>query len=404
MQWCDDDDAAPAASPSHRRRGVKRTLSATIDTHSSKSVVATARSASASREPRVNTNPIRVGSDCAGLLTESLALDMLGVKHHHVFMSEVNEHIRHIAYKLHGKNMTVYKDCCNRDLKSVPVVDLYVFGFPCQPFSPAGKGKGLDDPRGLVLGYCLDYVAAKQPRLVIAENSARLASRKFTDTRNMMVHRLEQSGYHVEWAVLNTREQGLPQSRPRFYLVAMRHVVHKFVFPEKIEPVQLAALLEDAKAEPARSSSKTAKGKSRIRAHVNAARLKLESQGLQPEKCNAVLDIGASKAWGHMMVDCSPCLTAQRCMQTGGHFLLRLGRTMTEKEVCRLQGIPDMRIDYAAAGVPKAKFLHAVGNAMSSNVLARVLARALPAVGLWEELPLPTAENMRAKLLHGDDC
>ena len=91
-------------------------------------------------------------------------------------------------------------------------------------------------------------------------------------------------------------------------------------------------------------------------------------------------------------------------MQTGGHFLLRFGRTMTEKEMCRLHGIPDMRIDYVEAGVPKAKFLHAVGNAMSSNVLARVLARALPAVGLWEELPLPTAENMRAKLLHGDDC
>ena len=403
MEYDDDGDVAPIPSPNHRRRGVKRTLSEVVDLHPTKSV-ATARSASISRESRVEHRPIRVGSDCAGLLTESLALDMLGVKHHHVFISEMNEHIRHIAYNVYGKDMTVYKDCCSRDLKSMPEVDLYVFGFPCQPFSPAGKGKGLDDPRGLVLGHCLDYVAEKKPRLVIAENSSRLASRKFSGTRNMMVRRLDQCGYHVEWTVLNTREQGLPQSRPRFYLVAFRSVVQKFTFPEKIEPVQLGALLEDATAKPARPSSKTAKGKERVRLHVNAARLKLESRGLRPERCDAVLDIGASTAWGHMMTDCSPCLTAQRCMQTGGHFLLRFGRTMTEKELCRLQGIPDGRFDYDAAGVPKTKFLHAVGNAMSSNVLARLLARALPSAGLWGALTPPTADDIKANLLQCDAC
>jgi hypothetical protein len=49
---------------------------------------------------------------------------------------------------------------------------------------------------------------------------------------------------------------------------------------------------------------------------------------------------------------------------------------MTEKEVCRLQGIPDNRVDYINAKVRRSVFLHAVGNAMSSNVLVRALARA----------------------------
>jgi site-specific DNA-cytosine methylase len=258
------------------------------------------------------------------------------------------------------------------------VVDLYVFGFPCQPFSPAGKGKVLDDPRGMLLKYCVDYVQEKQPLLVIAENSSRLASRKFTDTRNMMVSRLETCGYRVHWAVLNTKEQGLPQSRPRFYLVACLSPVKPFTFSPKIDPVPLRRLLEAPGATPAASGGKTAKAKDRIRMHVDAARLKLEARGL--------------RAWAQMMNDCSPCLTAQRCMQVGGHYLLRFGCTMTEKEVCRLQGIPDGRVDYVGAKVTKAKFLHAVGNAMSSNVLARILAHALPAAGLSKPLKAPDAD------------
>jgi DNA-cytosine methyltransferase len=269
-----------------------------------------------------------------------------------------------------------------------------VFGFPCQPFSPAGKGQGLDDPRGAVLKHCLDYVRRKRPLLVIAENSARLASRKFVDVRRMICNHLEDCGYRVHFTVLNTREQGLPQSRPRFYLVAFLFMKKPFSFPEKIDPVPLARLLEAPGAPAAGTTTHTCRALTRINAHVQAARHKLEAKGLRPEACDVVLDIGASAAWGHMMTDCSPCLTAQRCMQNGGHFLLRFNRLMTEKEVCRLQGIPDGRVDYLRAKVPKAKFLHAVGNAMSSNVLARILAHALPAAGLAKNLTPPSADDI----------
>ena len=75
--------------------------------------------------------------------------------------------------------------------------------------------------------------------------------------------------------------------------------------------------------------------------------------------------------------------------------MLRFDRTMAEKEVCRLQGIPDGRVDYVGANVPKAKFLHAVGNAMSSNVVARILAHALPSSGLAPaSLKAPDADDI----------
>ena len=328
------------------------------------------------------------------MVTEGLALEILGVPHKHVFISEMNPHVRHLIYSLYGKKMQVYKDCGKRDVNTVPRVHVYVFGFPCQSFSPAGKGRGLDDPRGAVLNHCLDYVKRKRPLLVIAENSARLASCKFADVRNMMVNQLEQCGYDVHFDILNTKEQGLPQSRPRFYLVALLSCKatksKSFNFPLPIDPVPLVRLLEAPGATPAMTHE--GKARDRILGHVKVARQKLEAKGILPEACDAVIDVGASPAWGHVMTDCSPCLTAQRCMRVGGHYLLRFNRTMTEKEVCRLQGIPDSRVDYVRAGVSKAKFLQAVGNAMSSNVLARVLARALPAAGLAEGLTPPNAD------------
>jgi DNA (cytosine-5)-methyltransferase 1 len=124
------------------------------------------------------TDTITVGSDCAGLVTEGLALELLAVRHEHVFVSEKCRDVRQLIYAVYGKKLRVYKDCCKRKVDLVPRVHVYVFGFPCQPFSPAGKGLGLSDQRSAPLQACLDYVKRKRPPVVVAENSASLATRK----------------------------------------------------------------------------------------------------------------------------------------------------------------------------------------------------------------------------------
>ena len=53
--------------------------------------------------------------------------------------------------------------------------------------------------------------------------------------------------------------------------------------------------------------------------------------------------------------------------------------------MCRLQAIPPHRFDFERAGVSRKGFVHAIGNAMSANVLAKVLGRALHAAGLTPE-------------------
>ena len=221
--------------------------------------------------------------------------------------------------------------------------------------------------------------------------------------RESMIKHLEGWGYHVVWKILDTKSQGLPQSRARFYLVAIREAFNSaattFTFPPPIEPVPLGRLLEGRDAAAAGKPLRFTQMQ-----RVQAARVKLESAGYLPEATDAVVDVGSSAKWSRVMRGCSPCLTASRA-KTGGHYLVAKRRLMTEREICRLQGIPDGRFDYEMAKVSQSKFLHAVGNAMSSNVVARILARALPAAGLnrGRILVEPEADALLKRLKKDDD-
>jgi hypothetical protein len=121
---------------------------------------------------------LTVGSDCAGLCSEGLALELLGIPHKHIFAAESNPQVRKLIRNLHGDSIQYFDDVVTRDNAAAPKVHLYVFGAPCQPWSPAGHGKGLQDDRGKVLIHCLRYIKDKLPTLVLMENSHLLASTK----------------------------------------------------------------------------------------------------------------------------------------------------------------------------------------------------------------------------------
>ena len=66
-------------------------------------------------------------------------------------------------------------------LENAPSVDILTSGFPCQPFSIAGKGGGTSDPRGLVVLHALQYVQKNLPRISILENVNGLLSTKHAE-------------------------------------------------------------------------------------------------------------------------------------------------------------------------------------------------------------------------------
>lgn len=97
-------------------------------------------------------------------------------------------------------------------------------GVPCPPFSLAGKQLGEDDERDL-FPVMLDMAEELKPRAVMIENVRGLLepAHKFAPYRDRIRARLEEMGYRIlGWDVLEARDFGVPQLRPRSILVAMR--------------------------------------------------------------------------------------------------------------------------------------------------------------------------------------
>lgn len=66
------------------------------------------------------------------------------------------------------------KDIRTVDVNTIPNFDVLVAGFPCQPFSSAGKQKGFQDPRGNLFFEIARVVEAKRPSVVFLENVSNL--------------------------------------------------------------------------------------------------------------------------------------------------------------------------------------------------------------------------------------
>lgn len=192
-----------------------------------------------------------------------------------------------------------------------------------------------------------------------------------------MVSLLKNWGYVVTHRVLDTRKQGIPQSRPRFYLVGIlrRAMTADFDFPADIDPEPIEAFLDEEDQRPP----------------LKDAPMKVCKEGLQrlvekgkagdPSQETCCVDVFSTQAWSASMKGISPCLTATRCKQ-GGHFVSTRRGLMTRSEMCRLQGIPPGRFRPELIGISETHFLQAVGNAMSANVLARLFAHVLSAANL----------------------
>ena len=176
---------------------------------------------------------LRVATDAAGIESPIQALKNLKIPFKHVWSSEIDPHcIKQIKanfkpQRLYGDPSGPYKDgdIRRRDNSKLPDTDLYVCGFPCQPFSSMGDKQGLKDKRGNVFYACLDVIKRKQPRMFVLENVKGLLSNDKGRTWKIIwgeLQKLQRLGYNVDWKVLNTKDYGIPQSRPRVFIVGKK--------------------------------------------------------------------------------------------------------------------------------------------------------------------------------------
>jgi DNA (cytosine-5)-methyltransferase 1 len=130
----------------------------------------------------------------------------------------------------------------------IPNHDILTGGFPCQPFSIAGKQEGFQDERSNVFWKILSIIDKHNPSCVILENVKNLVSHDEGKTFEIIKTNLMDRGYHIRFKVLDTSEiTGIPQHRERIYIVCIKskEVFDKFTldFP-KITKASISSLLE----------------------------------------------------------------------------------------------------------------------------------------------------------------
>lgn len=146
-----------------------------------------------------------------------------------VFTSEWDKFAQQTYFANHGE--TPHGDITQVDVDEIPDFDLLLAGFPCQPFSNAGKKLGFDDTRGTLFFDIARILQAKKPKAVFLENVKGLVSHDKGRTFQEILRILGELGYSVSYKLHNAKNFGVPQNRERIYIVGILGN-EKFVFNE----------------------------------------------------------------------------------------------------------------------------------------------------------------------------
>lgn len=125
-------------------------------------------------------------------------------------------------------------------------VDLFAGGVPCPPFSKAGKQLGANDERDL-FAWAVKTAGRVMPKAVMLENVRGLNDIRFGGYRQAVIDEFDDMGYRAEWQLLEARNFGVPQLRPRMVLVALQNkYADYFQWPEeKLTEETVASVLSD---------------------------------------------------------------------------------------------------------------------------------------------------------------
>jgi DNA (cytosine-5)-methyltransferase 1 len=108
-----------------------------------------------------------------------------------------------------------------RDIRDLPDFDFLLGGFPCQPFSYAGKQKGFGDTRGTLFFEIERILSEKKPKGFLLENVRGLTTHDGGKTFETILRHLLDLGYRVKPLILNSSSFGVPQNRVRVYILGL---------------------------------------------------------------------------------------------------------------------------------------------------------------------------------------
>ena len=170
-----------------------------------------------------------------------------------VFSSEWDEPAKETYFRNYGE--VPFGDITIPETKALipDKFDVLCAGFPCQPFSNAGLKKGIEDTRGTLFYHIAEILHDHQPKAVLLENVRGLISNDKGKTFQTILRTITGMGYicNVPQAIIDNgpvsrlkeecakmvlcaKDYGVPQNRPRIYIVLWKKdaELKKFIYPQ----------------------------------------------------------------------------------------------------------------------------------------------------------------------------
>ena len=318
---------------------------------------------------------ISVGTDCSGIESILYALKKIKQKYKHIFSCDNNKNVKK-SILANFKPSIFYDNMLTRNIETVPYVDLYVCGFPCQPFSIAGKKLGFNDLiKGNIFFKCFQYIKMKSPKIFILENVLGLISHnggKTFDTINNTLADLNM--YKVYSFKMNTKKYGIPQNRQRLFFIGIKKDILKneLTIPKEI-PLKktVISIIKRLKDKPTDLQYHLSDFEKK---NLVLLRAKYKDKNIDIDKVAIIADLGASFRFMSQMKNICPTLKATR----SNYYVTTLKRKLTPREALALQGFPKK----FKIVVSDNQIYKQAGNSISVNVLYYLLEEIFKSVEL----------------------
>lgn len=190
----------------------------------------------------------------AGIGGFRLAMQDIGGKC--VFSSEWDDAAKQTYFENYGE--VPFGDITKPETKALipKEFDVLCAGFPCQPFSNAGKKKGIEDTRGTLFYHIAEILETHKPKAILLENVRGLISNDKGKTFQTVLQTITKMGYKcnipqklidngpitkiktaASQMVLSAKDFGVPQNRPRIYVVLWKEnlSINEFMYPKPLD-------------------------------------------------------------------------------------------------------------------------------------------------------------------------
>ena len=312
------------------------------------------------RPPRVEGNKKRIkpvhmkrlslGSDCSGWCAEKIACDYAGIPCVQSFACDYDKDVKRLI--LDNYEVGTFVDNVHDPAhKLLPSTDVYVAGFPCQPYSIAGEHGGAQDERASVVDPIIDHIGSKKPKLIVLENVLGLATKPHIDHfRNIMLKlrastldpHTREPRYLIHMRILNSLDFNTAQDRKRIFIVGIRRDLcrKRFKWPAKKQVKTPLKTFYDKREDGtiARERPEKTPEQSTIARNLKKAIKMIKKGGMDPRKRAFIVDIQAGTTHESFTFNKCPTITARRGEDLG-FYNTYLGRPMSLTEMAALQGV-----------------------------------------------------------------